>query len=208
MFAIAGVIVAVRLALGRLSSEARALEAEQRQAAADQASLRRVATAVAGGCRPRPCSRSSPPRPGRLLGGEAAGIARYEGAGDRVVVLGVWSRAGFEMPVAVGDVYPISPDDPISRMRRSGTPVVVTDLDREDPRGAALGFRSLVAAPIHTGNRLWGAIVLGRPPDRDLPARGGPAPGRLRRASSRPRSPTPRSARAWTPRRGPTRSPA
>ena len=161
MFAIAGVVLAVRLALGRLSAEAQALEAEQRQAAADQASLRRVATAVAGGLPPQAVFALVSAEAGRLIGGEGAGIARYEGAGGRVVVLGVWSRSGFEIPVAVGDVYPISPDDPISRMRRSGTPVVVDDLDREDPLGARrLGFRSLVAAPIHTANRLWGAIVL------------------------------------------------
>ena len=161
MFAVAGVIVAVRHALGRLSTEARALEGEQRQAAADQASLRRVATAVAGGLPPQAVFALVSAEAGRLLGAEAAGIARYEGAGDRVVVLGVWSRSGFELPIAVGDVYPMSPDDPVSQMRRSGTPVVAPDLDREDPLGARrLGFRSLVAAPIHTGNRLWGAIVL------------------------------------------------
>jgi diguanylate cyclase (GGDEF)-like protein/putative nucleotidyltransferase with HDIG domain len=161
MFAVAGVVLAVRLALGRRSAEARALEGEQRRAAADQTSLRRVATAVAGGLPPQAVFALVSAEAGRLLGGEAAGIVRYEGAGDRIVLLGVWSRTGFELPVAVGDVYPISPEDPITRMRDSGTPAVVTDLDREDRLGARrLGFRSLVAAPIQTGNRMWGALVL------------------------------------------------
>ena len=93
LFAIAGVVVAVRFALGRLSAEARALEAEQREATADQASLRRVATAVAGGLPPRPCSPSCLRRP---AGCSAA--RRRASPATRAPVTASWSSASGHGP--------------------------------------------------------------------------------------------------------------
>jgi diguanylate cyclase (GGDEF)-like protein/putative nucleotidyltransferase with HDIG domain len=159
--AVVGVVVAVRGRLGRMSVEAAQLERTQRDLVGDQSSLRRVATAVAAGLPPQAIFALVSAEAGRLLSAEAAGIARFEEPGDRVIVLGTWAEPGYDLSVSVGDVYPVSPDDPVSRMRRDDAALNVEDLEVEDPRGTRrLGWRSMVIAPVHSANRLWGAIAL------------------------------------------------
>jgi diguanylate cyclase (GGDEF)-like protein/putative nucleotidyltransferase with HDIG domain len=172
------VIVALRGLLARRSVEAQELQRAQRALAVDQSSLRRVATAVAAGLPPQAIFALVSAEAGRLLDAEAAGIVRFDGSGARAVVMGTWAAPGYDLPAAVGDVYPLSPDDPLLRMRRSGEALAVRDLAEWDPNDTRrFGWRSLVAAPVHTANRLWGAIVLA---DRAPGAFSGGAADRLR----------------------------
>jgi hypothetical protein len=97
--AVVGVVVAVRERLGHMATEASQLERTQRDLVGDQSSLRRVATAVAAGLPPQAIFALVSAEAGRLLTAEAAGIARFEEPGDRVIVLGTWAEPGYELPV-------------------------------------------------------------------------------------------------------------
>jgi diguanylate cyclase (GGDEF)-like protein/putative nucleotidyltransferase with HDIG domain len=176
--AVMAVVVVLRGLLARRSREAQELQRAQRTLAVDQSSLRRVATAVAAGLPPQAIFALVSAEAGRLLDAEAAGIVRFDGSGARAVVLGTWAAPGYDLPAAVGDIYPLSPDDPLLRMRRSGEALAVHDLAEWDPNDTRrFGWRSLVAAPVHTANRPWGAIVLA---DRAPGAFSGDAADRLR----------------------------
>jgi diguanylate cyclase (GGDEF)-like protein/putative nucleotidyltransferase with HDIG domain len=155
------VVVVLRGLVARRSREAQELERAQRALAVDQSSLRRVASAVAAGLPPQAVFALVSAEAGRLLDAEAAGIVRFDGSGARAVVLGTWAAPGYDLPAAVGDIYPLSPDDPLLRMRRSGEALAVHDLAEWDPNDTRrFGWRSLVTSPVRTANRLWGAIVL------------------------------------------------
>ena len=88
---VGGVVVAGRELLGGALRRARELESHQRRMAEEQASLRRVATAVAAGSPPTGIFALVSSEAGHLLGGDGAAIVRYE-EGDRVTVLGRWSH--------------------------------------------------------------------------------------------------------------------
>jgi diguanylate cyclase (GGDEF)-like protein len=153
-YAIVGTIVfAGREVLAGLSRRATALGEEQARLAAEQSSLRRVATAVAAGSPPQAIFALVSTEVGRLLGADAAAIGRYLGD-DRLQAAGVWR--GHTEP---GQVLELDPGEELSRLRITGEPVRV---DEYEPgarsRVAALGYRAFLGAPVHVGTGIWGFL--------------------------------------------------
>ncbi len=123
----------------------------QRRLTEEHASLRRVATAVAAGSPPAGIFALVSSEAGRLLDADTAAIVRFRDD-DRYDLLGRWSRDGrTEVDVAlVGD---LPPGGVLERLR-AGAAVTRQEVD-EPPR------RVRLAAPVHTGATLWGALVVG-----------------------------------------------
>ncbi|MEA2230065.1 MAG: hypothetical protein QOF04_3695, partial [Solirubrobacteraceae bacterium] len=90
LYLIVGAIVfAGREVQAGLSRRATRLGAEQQRLAEEQSSLRRVATAVAAGSPPQAIFTLVSSEVGRLLGADAAAIARYLSE-ERLQMMGVW----------------------------------------------------------------------------------------------------------------------
>ncbi|HEX5782802.1 MAG TPA: PAS domain S-box protein, partial [Solirubrobacteraceae bacterium] len=142
-------------------TERRRNEQALRTLAAEQAALRRVATAVA---------REEPERVfavvteelGRLLGAETANMVRFEPQGDGVVCA-AWS-IGRTRNVPVGTFISLSGDSVSALIHRTGRPERVDDFSSAQGETARmlreLGYRSAVGTPIRLGGRLWGAVIV------------------------------------------------
>ena len=142
-------------------TERRRDEQALRTLAAEQAALRRVATAVA---------REEPERVfavvteelGRLLGAETANMVRFEPEGDGVVCA-AWS-IGRTRNVPVGTFISLSGDSVSALIHRTGRPERVDDFSSAQGETATmlreLGYRSAVGTPIRLGGRLWGAVIV------------------------------------------------
>ena len=111
--------------------------------AEEQAALRRVATLIARGVPPGDVLSAVAREVGRLVGGDATHVGRYDAEGA-VTLVAAWSRTGDHVPV--GTVGPIA------------------DLLR------GLGVRSSVGAPIVVDGRRWGVAVVSSKDERPLPA--------------------------------------
>jgi diguanylate cyclase (GGDEF)-like protein len=136
-FLVGGVVVAGR--------------ARQRRLTEEHASLRRVATAVAAGSPPAGIFALVSSEAGRLLGADGAAIVRFRDD-DRFDLLGRWSRDEQE-ELDVGLIGDLPPGGVLERLR-AGAAVTRQEVD-DPPR------RVRVAAPVHTGATLWGALVVG-----------------------------------------------
>jgi diguanylate cyclase (GGDEF)-like protein len=161
---VGGVIVAGRELLVGAGRRAAHLEAEQRARVEEQSALRRVATAVAAGTPPAGTFALVSSEAGRLLGADAAAIARFQDE-DRSVALGRWAREGAERSEPGGS-RALAPGDVLWRLRDLGVAV------REDDGPGR--HRSQLAAPVHVGASLWGALVVAAhkadafPPEAEL----------------------------------------
>jgi signal transduction histidine kinase len=146
---------------------------ELRVLAAEQASLRRVATLVARGVPPDESLAAVAEEVGSILGADATGIARLDPDGLATVVArvgelpGVWPLGAREAP---------EPSLPLGITLTTGRPsrrdVDPEGFGRVDDVVRRLGIQSVVAAPIVVEGRLWGTIgILGRsapfPPDTE-----------------------------------------
>jgi diguanylate cyclase (GGDEF)-like protein len=156
IFIVGAIIFAGRELLAGLSRQARALEREQRRMAEEQSSLRRVATAVAAGAPPEVIFTLVSSEVGRLLGADAAAVARYP-CERRMQMMGVWQ--GRTEP---GQILELEPDDEIAQVRAGGRPVRIDRYDEPcTSRAHGYGYRSLVAAPVHAGTAVWGVLLAG-----------------------------------------------
>ena len=192
---VGGVVVAGRELLAGATRRARELEAHQRRMTEEQASLRRVATAVAAGSPPDRDLRARLLEAGHLLGADGAAIVRYE-EGDRVTVLGRWSHDEHG-PVETGATAKVPPAACSSACVRRGIAREVIDGEHR---------RMRLAAPVQTAPRC-GARSSSWPPIRRVRPRRRGAPAPTSPTSSPRPWPTPRIARGWTPRRRRTGSP-
>jgi PAS domain S-box-containing protein len=143
-------------------SERHAAEQALRHLAAEQAALRRVATAVAAETAPEEVFALVTEEVGRLLDARSANMVRFSG-GDEAEVLGGWNAPGARS-VPVGGTVVLDGDTAAARVLRTGRPVRVDDYGALDGTLAAtlreLGFRSAVAAPVTLGGSLWGAVIV------------------------------------------------
>jgi diguanylate cyclase (GGDEF)-like protein len=146
---VGGVVVAGRELLAGLSRQASELEGEQRRLAEEQSSLRRVATAVAAGSPSAGVFALASSEAGRLLGAVQAAIVRYDG--DHAIVRGRWSANEGDRH-QLPSVSELTPGGLLDRLR-TGAPIA-RDHTRDDPPLARM------AAPVHSGGTLWGAIVV------------------------------------------------
>ncbi|MDA0159946.1 GAF domain-containing protein [Solirubrobacter ginsenosidimutans] len=133
-----------------------------RALADEQAALRRLATAVAGGGHRQDIFAAIAAELGPLLGGEDATVVRYEPEGAATIVAGVGPCTDVlphDRRVALDDTMAITT---VFRTRRSAR-------QDDDLRSRASGpvaddarhpGRSTVASPVMVDGRLWGAVVV------------------------------------------------
>ena len=145
-------LVATALANAQAREELRAL-------ADEQAALRRVATLVAGGARPRTVFVNVAEEVGRLLPADLIFIGRYEADGTATGV-GGWSRTDEAIPVRNA---PLGGRNVTAFVFETGRAARLDSY--ADASGAAVadvrgrGVRSAVGAPISIEGRLWGVMV-------------------------------------------------
>jgi diguanylate cyclase (GGDEF)-like protein/PAS domain S-box-containing protein/putative nucleotidyltransferase with HDIG domain len=138
---------------------------------AEQAALRRVATAVAQDADPSAIFELVAKEVAGVLGVGHGSVVRFESE-ESGTVLGRWTPAGPMHPGA-----PIDLDDgtAVGLVAQTGRPA---RLDAYPPGGsfaveqARAGLRSAVAAPIRVGGRLWGAVAAATSAPEPLPAEG------------------------------------
>jgi diguanylate cyclase (GGDEF)-like protein len=161
-------LAGLALANVRLQAEtAHALE-ENRAMAAEQASLRRVATRVAGEAPPDAVFGQAAEEVSRLLDMEEAIVARFSAEGATVV--GTHGEHS-----VIGDSLPTRGGGALATVARTGAPAEIADYSALEPgsplrtHALAHGYRASVAAPVTAAGRLWGALLATTKRDAGLP---------------------------------------
>jgi signal transduction histidine kinase len=166
------ILAAVTAERRRAVAALRANEERLRDLAAEQAALRRVATLVASEAAPEDVFERVTVEAARFLRASVANIVRYDDAGDSAAIVGGWAEEGRRL-IPVGSIVPLDGDTVIARVYRTGEPQRLDKYD--EARGElartvrSLGVRSAVAAPVHLGGGLWGALVVGATAGESLP---------------------------------------
>ena len=171
----AGRLDAVELVAGQLavSLDNAQLYTEFRQIAGEQAALRRVATLVAQAAPPEAVFAAVAAEAGRLLGVDAAVLARYDPR-DSVTVVGVWTSTDAAAPTPVGSRLPLGGDNVTTLVFRTGQAAridyavasgVIGDVASRD-----WGWRAAAGVPIRVEDRLWGVMVVTLTREELLPA--------------------------------------
>ena len=138
----------------------------------EQAALRRVATAVAGGAQPEVVFALVTEEAGRLIGASSAGTIRYEPDEKSAIVVGRWHGTG-PPGMEVGTRVPVAGDTGVAHVLRTGKPVRIDSF--EGRRGwiaeemHRLGFSRSVSAPITVAGRIWGALIVAAAGDEPMP---------------------------------------
>jgi signal transduction histidine kinase len=129
----------------------------------EQAALRRVATAVAGGAQPDEVFELVTEEAGRLLGASSAGMIRYEPDEKSALVVGRWRGTG-PPGMEVGTQVPVAGDTGVAHVLRTGRPVRIDSFEGRSGWIAEemhrLGFSRSVSAPIAVAGRIWGAVII------------------------------------------------
>ena len=143
-------------------TEPRAREREERRLVAEQAALRRVATAVAAESDPRRVFGVVTEEVARLLLAQSSNMVRFNDDVTATVV-GGWSE-GEVRNVPVGDTVRIDGDTASGVVYRTAAPARIDSYAALDGDLAehlhGLGFQCAVAAPIFLDGRLWGAVIV------------------------------------------------
>ncbi|HET6549192.1 MAG TPA: PAS domain S-box protein, partial [Solirubrobacter sp.] len=142
-------------------TEVRERERALRRLAAEQAALRRVATAVASESDPRDAFAVVTEQVARLLGAESATLVRFDDG--NAIAVGAWNEEGVR-GVPLGTTMPLDGDTAAARIFRTGAPARVDSYEALEGTLARelrrVGFHSAVAAPVSLGGRLWGAMIV------------------------------------------------
>ena len=146
-------------------------EAAQRELAAEQAALRRVATLVAEESPPSGVFEQVTEEVGRLLDLPGAAVVQYRGPRSATVV-GGWSQDG-RLLVPVGSSLDLDEDTVLAKVLRTGA---AQRVERYEEASGSLaetmrssGYRAAVAAPVSVASGLWGALVAATTSDEPLP---------------------------------------
>jgi signal transduction histidine kinase len=149
-----------------------ASERATRRLAAEQMALRRIATLVAGEAAPSAVFEQVTAEVGRLFGVPTARVVRYE-EGAQATIVGGWSADPDFAGLPVGAHVPLDSDTVIVRVRQTGTAHRVTSYEGVGgelaERLRAMGFGASIAAPVHVGGRIWGALVVSAAGPEHLP---------------------------------------
>jgi PAS domain S-box-containing protein len=143
---------------------------ESRRITGEQAALRRAATLVAQAVPLDEVFSAVTQEAGTLIGGDYAGLARFDG--NEVVTVAAWAASGSHPPVPPS--WQMQEGDPattIAERRESARWDDWTDVPgaiAEFIRG--LGVRSTVGCPIVVEGELWGALAVHSTSDVPLPA--------------------------------------
>lgn len=156
--------------IGQDVTERNRAAADLRLLALEQAALRRVATCVASEVDPSSVFDIVAEEVGRLLGGRAANVVRFEPDVDAGKMVGGWSRHFRSLPV--GSRVEFDGPTALGLVRHSKRSARVDDYLPIAGEFAALirrlGIHASVAAPISVGGELWGAIVVSTTRDAPL----------------------------------------
>jgi PAS domain S-box-containing protein len=146
---------------------------ERKQLEAEQAALRRVATAVARGASPDDVFAATVAECHAVAAADATALMRYEADGA-ATILATLGGSGFE----VGSRVMLNGESVTAKVRRSGRTARIDDFELASgpvpARLRASGLRSGVGAPIVVEGRLWGVMTCGwttGPPPQDAEAR-------------------------------------
>jgi signal transduction histidine kinase len=143
-------------------TERKRQEREVRELANEQAALSRVAVAVATETEPQQVFDVVTAEVGRLFRAQGANLVRFEQGQFAAVVLGRWGEAGAG-DVEIGQRLAFDGPTPFAQVLETGGPVRLDTLEGiPGPRAQwmrEIGVKSVVAAPVHVGGLLWGAVV-------------------------------------------------
>jgi diguanylate cyclase (GGDEF)-like protein len=156
------VLLGGAVALGKrrlleLRSAAERATEGHRELAAEQAALRRLATAVAAEQSADEIYGIVSREAAKLLGADASGVLRIESP-DELTVLGAESPAGTPT-YRIGQTVPVQRGTDIARLLATGQPVLVRDHEPHSP-ASRLGYRCTVIAPVYVATRLWGLLAV------------------------------------------------
>jgi GAF domain-containing protein len=150
--------------------------AEARQAlervAAEQATLRRIATLVAKGVQPEEVFAAVAEEVGLLMSIDGTRILRYETDDTATVVASSSKRFKVPPELEIGAHVSLEGETVTSRVYRSGRPARIDESQVTGPLAAVvrgLGVPSGAGAPIVVDGRLWGVMVVGSLEGRPLP---------------------------------------
>jgi PAS domain S-box-containing protein len=140
--------------------------------AAEQKSLRRVATLVASEAGPDRVFMAVSEECARVLGVNASAVVRYEG--EKVRTVGRFNRDGIDV-FRVGEAVALDEHGALGHVRRTGAPARVDDWGGRTGQMAEMvflsGYRSTAAAPIVVAGAPWGAVAIAGedplPPDSE-----------------------------------------
>jgi PAS domain S-box-containing protein len=146
---------------------------ERKQLEAEQAALRRVATAVARGGSAEDIFAAAVAECHAVAADDATALMRYEADGS-ATILATLGESGFD----VGSRIVLNGDSVTAKVRRSGRTARIDDFELASgpvpARLRASGLRSGVGAPIVVEGRLWGVMTCGwrsAPPPQDAEPR-------------------------------------
>jgi PAS domain S-box-containing protein len=138
--------------------------------AAEQASLRRVATLVAREQPPEAVFAAVAREVGELLGVDATHLGRFDGD-DTVVSVAQWGRY---VGVPVGARFPLAGDNVSTRVLRTGRPARMNGYDDAPGVIAAtlrgIGVRVSIGVPITVEGRTWGVMIATSKAENQFPA--------------------------------------
>jgi signal transduction histidine kinase/ketosteroid isomerase-like protein len=145
--------------------------ADATRIAEERVALQRVTTLVADGAPPADLFAAVTEEVGRLLGGDLAGMIRFE-SDETIVAVATWAAAGEHKNVS--GRWPLDGDRLATRIRNSGLPVredawadvggPIADFIREE-----LQARSSVGSPIIVERQVWGALFVHSTQSTPLP---------------------------------------
>jgi diguanylate cyclase (GGDEF)-like protein len=124
--------------------------------AAEQAALRRVATAAIQGEAAEAIYDLVASEAARLLRAGAAGVLRFDG--DRATVMGSWADEE-EWRYKPGATIPVDPGSDLARARALGAPVRIAGHLLGSPI-ARVGYSASIIAPVLIDDHAWGALAV------------------------------------------------
>ena len=154
------------------------LYAEYRRLAGEQAALRRLATLVARGVEPWEVFDAVTKEMCQCVGGEAAGLYRYETSGEITLIAGAYHPAATPVQWPVGTRTPIAGNTLASMVLRTRAPARMDSYENVAGELAAqvraVGIRAAVGVPVIVDGRVWGLATVGSarpgamPPDTEV----------------------------------------
>ena len=142
------------LIVAAVTAERRRALAEHRRMAAEDAALRRVATAVAGAASVDDVCVRTGREIATLLGVEVGVVARFGDDPARARALGEWGTSPV-LPGKDGSLELVT-GGVLAAVRATG---VTVRIDERDGDGTFPPFTQRVAAPVHVDGRTWGALM-------------------------------------------------
>ena len=148
-------IIGGRLVADSLRVRAARLSAQRERLAAQHASLRRVATAVATSSPPHAVFTLVAAETMRLMGADGAAVVRYHG--DEVELIGACGPG--ESPYPTGTRFTLRAESEMGTVRITGKPVRTDGYPPGSKHhGAARGYQCCVCAPVWVEQELWGGL--------------------------------------------------